>query len=137
MEKIEHKGIVDEVTDRGVKVKIVSLSACAGCHAKGACTMADMQEKEIDIATTSNYKTGDQVKIVGYGNQGLKAAWWAYVLPMVLVIAVLSITFILTDNEGLAGLLSLLVLVPYYFIIKKADNSMKKKFQFTIKSINE
>ncbi|GAO30251.1 hypothetical protein JCM15548_12510 [Geofilum rubicundum JCM 15548] len=51
--------------------------------------------------------------------------------------AALFVTFELTNNESLAGLMSLLILLPYYLIIRSADKAMKRRFQFTIKSINE
>lgn len=137
MQKIEHQGIVDEVSDTGIKVKITSLSACASCHAKGACSVSDMQEKEVHVAPTGHFKPGDQVMVIGSSSQGLQAAWWAYILPVVLIIAALSITYSLSHNESLAGIVSLLVLIPYYLIIKGADKAMRKRFQFTIQSINE
>jgi sigma-E factor negative regulatory protein RseC len=137
MQKIEHRGIVDEVTDKGIKVKIISLSACASCHAKGACSVSDIQEKEVNVAPSGNFKPGDQVMVIGSGSQGLQAAWWAYILPVALIMAALFITFSLTNNESLAGIMSLLILIPFYHIIRRADKAMKKRFQFTIKSINE
>lgn len=137
MQKIEHQGIVDEVTDKGIKVKIISLSACASCHAKGACSVSDMEEKEVNVAPSGNFQPGDQVMVVGSSAQGLQAAWWAYILPVVLIMAALFVTFELTNNESLAGLMSLLILLPYYLIIRSADKAMKRRFQFTIKSINE
>ncbi len=137
MQKIEHQGIVEEVNDKGIKVKIISLSACASCHAKGACSVSDIQEKEVNVAPSGNFKPGDQVMVIGSSSQGLQAAWWAYILPVVLIITTLFITFSLTNNESLAAIVSLLILVPYYLIIRRADTAMKKRFQFTIQSINE
>jgi sigma-E factor negative regulatory protein RseC len=137
MQKIEHQGIVDEVTDKEIKVKIISLSACASCHAKGACSVSDMEEKEVNVATTGNFRPGDKVMVVGSSAQGLQAAWWAYILPVVLIMTALFVTYAITNNESLAGLMSLLILAPYYLIIRGADKAMKKRFQFTIKSINE
>ncbi len=137
MQKIEHQGIVDEVSDKGIKVKIISLSACASCHAKGACSVSDIQEKEVNVAPTGHFKPGDQVMVIGSSSQGLQAAWWAYILPVVLIIVTLFTTFSLTNNESLAAVVSLLILVPYYLIIRRADQAMRKRFQFTIKSINE
>ncbi len=45
--EIEHKGIVQKVSERKITVGIINESACASCHAKGACTVADMKDKEI------------------------------------------------------------------------------------------
>lgn len=137
MKKIEHEGIVDQISDKAIRVKIMSLSACASCHAKGACTVADMEEKEVEVPLAGNYKVGQRVMVTGSTAQGLQAAWWAYILPILLLLLTLFVTFSLTGNEALAGLLALVVLVPYFGLIKLSEKFMKKTFQFTINSINE
>lgn len=137
MKKIEHEGIVDQISDKAIRVKIMSMSACASCHAKGACTVADMEEKEVEVPLAGNYKVGQRVMVTGSTAQGLQAAWWAYVLPILLLLLTLFVSFSLTGNEALAGLLALVVLVPYFGLIKLSEKFMKKTFQFTINSINE
>lgn len=137
MKKIEHEGIVDQISDKAIRVKIMSMSACASCHAKGACTVADMEEKEVEVPLAGNYKVGQRVMVTGSTAQGLQAAWWAYILPILLLLLTLFVSFSLTGNEALAGLLALVVLVPYFGLIKLAEKFMKKTFQFTINSINE
>jgi len=137
MKKIEHEGIVDQISDKAIRVKIMSMSACASCHAKGACTVADMEEKEVEVPLAGNYKVGQRVMVTGSTTQGLQAAWWAYILPILLLLLTLFVSFSLTGNEALAGLLALVVLVPYFGLIKLSEKFMKKTFQFTINSINE
>ncbi|HHU57927.1 MAG TPA: SoxR reducing system RseC family protein [Bacteroidales bacterium] len=137
MKKIEHEGIVDQISDKAIRVKIMSMSACASCHAKGACTVADMEEKEVEVPLAGNYKVGQRVMVTGSTAQGLQAAWWAYILPILLLLLTLFVSFSLTGNEALAGLLALVVLVPYFGLIKLSEKFMKKTFQFTINSINE
>jgi sigma-E factor negative regulatory protein RseC len=137
MKNIEHEGVVEKVSGNHFTVKIISQSACASCHAKGACTVADEQEKEVEVVSMQSFKPGDHVVVSGSSSQGLKAAWWAYILPVVLILSTLIIAFSLTQNENLAALLSLLVLVPYFLIIHMADSVMKKTFTFTIQSKNE
>src|SRR5690554_3423968 len=137
MKKIEHEGIVDQISDKAIRVKIMSMSACASCHAKGACTMADMAEKEVEVPINGNYKIGQRVMVTGSTAQGLQAAWWAYILPLILLLLTLFVGFVLTGKEGLAGLLALGILIPYFMGLKLADKFMKKTFQFTINSINE
>lgn len=137
MKQIEHAGIVVESLNNHTKVRIVSQSACASCHAKSACTAADLQEKLIDVTTTETFQPGQQVLLTGNQELGIKAAWWAYILPVALILITMIVTFAVTHNENVSGLLALLVLVPYFFIIKLAGNSMRKTFAFKIKSLNE
>ncbi len=137
MKKIEHDGIVEQVCGDHIRVKIISESACSSCHARGACIMAGSKEKEIDIYSSGSYKAGDQVKVVGSSTQGMKAVWLAYILPLLLVLAVLIITYAFTGNEGISALLSITVLVPYFFIIRMYEKLFEKTFSFTIKTKNE
>ncbi|MDR2928322.1 MAG: SoxR reducing system RseC family protein [Cytophagaceae bacterium] len=137
MKSIKHEGVVEKVSGQHVSIRITSLSACAACHAKSACTVADSSEKLIDIYTKEMVKTGQRVMIVGNQALGFKAAWLAYLLPAILVIAVLSITVFITNHEGLAGILALAVLVPYFTILKMINNRLRKTFSFKIEPINE
>ncbi len=137
MKQIEHEGIVIKSLNNQTTVRIVSQSACASCHAKSACTAADLQEKLIEVETNEIYSPGQQVMLTGNQELGLKAAWWAYVLPVALVLITLILSFAITQNENVSGLLALLILVPYFIIIKLAGSILKKKFAFRIKSINE
>ena len=92
MRNIEHEGVVDQVSDDKIKVKLMSVSACASCHTRGACSMSESQEKEIEVERRGDFKPGDRVIIEGAGWQGLAATWWAYVLPVLLVLTTLIIT---------------------------------------------
>ena len=137
MKQIEHEGVVIQSLNNQTTVRIVNQSACASCHAKSACTAADLQEKLIEVESNETYIPGQQVMLIGNQELGLKAAWWAYVLPVALVLFTLILSFAITQNENVSGLLALFVLVPYFIIIKLAGSILKKKFAFRIKSINE
>ena len=56
-------GVVEEIDNDTIKVNITSISACQSCHAKGACSVANVQEKTIEIPSKANYKPGQQVMI--------------------------------------------------------------------------
>lgn len=134
---IEHQGVIEEADGHRAKVRILSESACAACHAKGVCTAADLQEKLIDASCDQKYSPGDRVTLVGESRLGLQAAWWAYILPLLLLLTTLIGTYTLTNNENLAGLLALVVLAPYFLIIKLLNNKFFKTFSFTIKPSTE
>ncbi len=135
--QIEHQGIVEHADGEHARVRILSQSACASCHAKGVCTAADLQEKLIDASCDRNYAPGERVTLVGESKLGLQAAWWAYILPLFLMMTTLIATYTLTNNENLAGLLALGILVPYFLIIKLFNNKFFKTFSFTIKPSTE
>ncbi len=136
---VEHRGVVEEVANGKVKVRIISESACASCHAKGACTASDTKEKVIDAynINNTNIASGKSVIIQGQQSLGLKAAFFAYILPFIVVVLTLFITFHLTHNEAISGISSLAILVPYYVFIKLISPRLEKSFIFTIKQIIE
>ena len=65
---------------------------------------------------------------------GLKAVFWAYVFPFILMFS----TLIIASNflkEWLAGLISLLIIVPYYIVLYFLKNALKSAFQVSILKI--
>ena len=134
LEYIEHEGIVKSIEPQHVRVQIISESACASCHAKGACTAADLQDKVIDVyQTVSDISIGQKVMLLGKKSLAPKAVLLAYILPLVLIFATLLATHHITGNDLLAGGLSLAVLVPYFAVIYYLKDKLQKTFSFTIK----
>lgn len=132
---ITHPGIIQEVNGQNARVRILARSACASCHAKGMCSVADMKEKIIDVNVPrgKTYVPGDRVMLYMEQSMGNKAAFYAYFLPFLLILAVLLITFELTHNEALSGLLSIGILIPYYYVLYLLKDKMKRSFRFKMR----
>ena len=149
---IKHLGIVENIQGSHLSVRIVQTSACAACSAKGHCSSADSKDKIIDIIDTarsedyttlfrsdtaaSSYQVGEKVMVVGETSMGMMAVVLAFVLPFVLLIFSLFLLMALVENELYAALLSLAVLIPYYFVLWLNKMRLKQQFSFTIKPIN-
>jgi len=134
--KIDHEGTVLKIEDGKITVGIVNISACAGCHAKGACTMSDMKDKSIDVTDYSNnFEIGEKVNLSYQESLGWLAMFLAYVLPFVLVIIALIIATAITSNELISGISALAILLPYYIILSFFKGHFKKTFSFTIEKI--
>lgn len=134
--EISHKGIIKKLSENSIIVGIINESACSSCHAKGVCSAADMKDKEVEIIHFSgDYTTGQSVEVVGRTSQGFKALFYGYLLPFILIMIVLISLNILQFNEGLSGLLSLSILIPYYFILYLNRNKIRKSFEFEIKPL--
>ncbi len=134
--EISHKGIIKSITDQKIVVCIISESACASCHAKGVCSAADMQDKEVEIRNFSGeYRVGQSVQVVGKTAQGFKALFYGYVFPFLLIMLVLITLTRLQFSEGVSGLISLSILVPYYLILYLTRNKIRKSFEFEIKPL--
>ena len=135
---IKHLGIVENIQGSHLSVRIVQTSACAACSVKGHCSSADSKDKIIDIIDTAaaSYQVGENVMVVGETSMGMQAVALAFIIPFVLLIFTLFLFMALIENELYAALLSLAILIPYYFILWLNKTRLKQKFSFTIKPIN-
>ena len=133
-EVIAHEGIITKINDDTVEVKILSRSACAACHAKSACSLSDMQEKTLTVPRPEGQELHlmEKVNLQMTVGQGNRAAVLAYLLPIVIVMAVLFTLLALGVSEGLSGLISLLTLLPYSLVVFLCRKKISKKFDYQI-----
>lgn len=133
-ENIEYDGIVAKADDKSATVKIISYSACSGCHAEGFCMMSDKKEKDIIVPGKYKVAPGDCVKVLMKKSMGYKALILGYILPLLVFLVVLIILAAFSVDEIYAGLGALVILIPYYLMLwffrKRIDNN----FSFTIKA---
>lgn len=114
-------------------VNIVNQSACSACHAKSACTVADFQDKEIEIENfAKQYSPGQEVTVLFKESQGFTALFFGYVFPFILVLMVLIVASEITHNELTSGLLALAILIPYYVTLYFFRHLFKKVFKFEV-----
>jgi sigma-E factor negative regulatory protein RseC len=134
VELIEHTGVVERIENGVLLVRIEQLSACADCHAKGACSTADKQEKLIEAIDTKPFSSvGDKVLIVGRNSLGLKAVGIAFLIPFLLIFLTLSIAKWQGLNDAVSGILGLGILVPFYIGLYFFKDKLKRTFVFTVR----
>ena len=84
---ITHQGIVENISGSQVFVRIIQTSACSTCSVKGHCSSADSKEKVIEVTDTSSaWKIGDEVTIIGATSMGMQAVLLAFLIPLFLLI---------------------------------------------------
>ena len=89
---------------------------------------------DIWLLPSQQFCIGQSVEIEGTTSQSLWAVLWAYALPlMLLLVALLGFSFVL-QNDGLSALLSVLVLVPYFFMLYAFRDRISRKLSFKIKN---
>lgn len=133
---ISHIGTIKSINNQQLIVSITSQTACSSCHAKGGCSSSEQQEKEIEILRWEKiFKTGEEVLVVTSSSQGYKAIIYAYLLPLVLLIAAMITLLSLTGEEVTAALGSLLTLVPYYGLLYFFRDKIKTSFHFTVQKL--
>ena len=133
-ETVSHEGVITKIDGDTLEIKIIAQSACAACHAKSACTMSDQAEKVLTVPKPEGqeFQLFQKVKVVMAVGQGNKAAVLAYLVPIILLLSALFICLGIGLSEGLAALIGIAVLIPYYFILYLRRDQLKKKFDYRI-----
>lgn len=129
---ITHDGVVVKIEGQEVHVLIVQHSACAGCHAKGACTASDSKDKIIIAQSRGDkYEIGDRVTLIGSNSMAWSALTYAFILPLILSIALLFCVsgFV---GEAMSCLFVIAMLAVYYLVLFLFRNKLETKFVFYI-----
>lgn len=131
---ISHEGIVNRITEDELEIKILAQSACAACHAKSACGMGEQAEKILTVPRPKDkdFTLNQKVNVRMAIGQGNKAAVLAYLIPIVLLLAVLFVCLGLGMGEGLSALISIVSLIPYYIVLYLKRDKLKKRFEYSI-----
>ena len=133
-----HPGIVERVDTNRVFVRITQYSACAGCHAKSACTLSDKKEKLVEIEDASgDYHPGEAVVIIGQSSMGMEAVLWAFAVPVILMLIAVVAGVSAGWVETASGAFGVLVLIPYYIVLYVLRDKLKKRFVFNLKKLKD
>lgn len=130
-----HAGKISKIGRNSIIVSLKDNVHCESCRAKGTCGVADSGSKEIEIQRSeTSFQLHENVNVVLKKELGLKAVFWAYVFPFMLMLLTLLITsgFL---KEWIAGLLSLSILLPYYAILYVLKDVLKESFKISILKI--
>lgn len=134
--KIEHKASVLAVEGGRVRVMLVQQSACAGCQARSMCMSSESKMKEVWALPLEPMKVGDEVIVSVSERLAWKAVALAYGLPLVVMLAALSLMKIWL-SDAVAGTITLVVLSLYYMVLSLCKDKLGREFDFTAKRINE
>lgn len=131
---ITHPGYIKKTEDNKAQVVIISTSGCASCEINGSCSVSDMEEKiiDVDLLNGQTYKTGDRVTVEMKQSQGIWAVLLGYVFPFLVVLLSMIILSNFNMDEGLRGVISLSLLIPYYTALYFSKDLLKKSFHYKI-----
>ena len=132
--QVSHTGIVEGIADGCVSVRILQTSACAACKVAGHCNAAEAKEKMVDVwcADAARYTVGQQVTVAASMAVARKALVLGFVMPFLLVVAVLVAVLYLTKNEGTAAMAALGSLIPYYLLLWLYRDRIQRDITFQI-----
>ena len=142
IKKIEHEGTIVEIDKDTISVEIINKSACATCHAKGVCTASEESVKIIEIPYTISslavdYAVGERVNVLLEASLGMSAVFFAYVFPLLILVAGILILPVVGLTELLTGLVSIISIVVYYIILSLFRNKLERIYSFSIEKISK
>ena len=131
---VEHRGIVERIDGNVVMGKVERQSACAGCHAKGLCGESG-QERIIEVRTpyANEFQPTERVIVaLERESMGFMSVVWAYIFPLILLLAVLFSAHALGLGDGPAAIAALIATTAYYVVLYVLRRYIDRKIKFTI-----
>jgi len=134
LDDIKHDGRIIKIHDNTIDVSVLSIASCASCQVKGMCSVSDMKEKivEVNKPKDSEYKVGEIVVVSMRKSSGNRAVMLGYFIPFLILVISIFILSSLLNSDGVAALISLGLLIPYYITLFIIKDKIKKNFAFYI-----
>ncbi|MCD7721441.1 MAG: SoxR reducing system RseC family protein [Prevotellaceae bacterium] len=131
---ILHEGVVTALKGGQVEVRIERTPSCQGCQAAGLCKAAKGGTSLVTATFQGEEpRVGESVTVEASVGQGLRAALWAYVAPLLLLVAVLGLTVALTHNEGASALAGIGSVAVYYLALHRFGGRLFKGLSFRVR----
>jgi len=113
---LEHAGQVTDYHHGRIKISLTG-SGCSACH-NSLCMLGGSKAKEVELSINKNeWKIGDEVLVKINPSSGYKAVVFLYLLPFLLMLGALIFLLGIGYSEGVSGLTSMVILVPYFGIV--------------------
>lgn len=134
-EIVEHQGRILKIHENLIEVEIIPKSMCASCNVAGYCSVSNVETKiiEIPVQNSSEFSIGQIVDVYLTEDLALKAVFWAYGMPLIVLVLSLFISYFLLKNDLHAGLLAIAITGVYYIILSFFRKKLAKVYKFKIK----
>lgn len=134
MENLRRSAEIVRVDSQYLWVRVCRREACGSCAARSACSLHTNSGQIFRIPTVQpqNFRPGQQILLEITPKSGFLAVFWAYLLPLFLMLSTLLLVDKLTQNELTAGIFSIIILVPYYLVLFLTQKYFNQKFNFKI-----
>lgn len=129
------EGTVSRILPHRVEVTVISVSACLHCRLKENCTVSDCRSRNILVETDNpqRYAPGSRVTVLMDSRLGWWSVFYAYILPLILVLDSLFAILAATADETAAAAGALAVLVPYYLLLAAMKKRLLSRYAFRLK----
>ena len=132
-DSINHDGQVVEISGGKIVAEILVSEACGTCQAKGLChTNGKRVRVEAEAEPGQEFKVGQQVMVSFTPTLAMSSVLLAYVLPLVLMFAVMFTLIAITGSQDIGCVSGLAVLPVYYTILYMLRHKLRRKFKFKI-----
>jgi sigma-E factor negative regulatory protein RseC len=128
----EQKGFIESIDNNRITVRIDRGSACGHCTAQGICNLAQSTEQVIEINSTQEFAVGEHVQVTMSRSMGNKAIFLGYFIPFVMLISTLLALSAFGLSDLVTGLVSILILIPYFIILYVFRERLRRTFTFSI-----
>jgi positive regulator of sigma E activity len=129
---IETTGLVTSCHHDRVTIILSWATGCASCH-NSLCMLGESQSKYVEVTAAGNsFFPGDKVVVRVKPASAYGAMLWLYGIPFLLVMVTLMGMLGLSYSESIAGVASLLVLVPYFLIFYSVRKRSGKTCQLEV-----
>ena len=129
------EGTVSRILPHRVEVTVISVSACLHCRLKENCTVSDCRSRNILVETDNpqRYAPGSRVTVLMDSRLGWWSVFYAYILPLILVLGSFFAILAATADETAAAAGALAVLVPYYLLLAAMKKRLLSRYAFRLK----
>lgn len=136
----KHTGRVKSISESGeVVVAIAPIASCEGCKARKQCGGAKMSgesggERELRVVSplAGSLSVGDSVDVGITYRVGMIAVVVAYVVPLVLFVALLILMVAVGVEEGVAALVAFVATALYYIGVYLNRNRFERVVLFEL-----
>ncbi len=129
---VQRPGTVVASTATYVDIKIQQPGACASCHIKSLCSGSEVSEKFIRTSQDATLQPGMNVTLSMEERLGWIGVVFAFVCPLFVLVGALFASSALGATEGIAGLIALFALVPYFLILYSTRDYFSQVVRFTV-----
>ncbi len=134
---ISYLGNIKHIDGDTITVAVeVDHKACSSCQVKSACGIGQEEGKLIEVEQEGHdWHVGDRVRICAEQATRNKAVFWAYLLPFLMLVGTVVLSFLLFRNDGITALLSLCTIVIYYVILYRLRERFKRTLSFRLEHV--
>lgn len=139
MENLFRSGTIINKDKNIITISIDTASACSSCELKKHCNMGECKERHISAAVNEPhiFNIGDKVNIGIDSRFGFTAVFYAYILPLMLVLTTIAIGEYHQWPEISTGISAIIILIPYYLGLFLTQKYFQIHFKYIINKSSE